>query len=145
MNEHEQINGFLVGIWRRIEKIEERALTAGLEDDISLTEIHIIEKIGLFADCRMSEIAKAIGITLATLTVACDKLENKDLIIRTRDAKDKRAVRINLTAKGAAVYEFHKRFHERMVTAAISELDDDESKVLAKALNKLQVFFENLN
>lgn len=145
MDAYQQMNCFLVDIWGRIHKLEERALAAGLEDDVSITEIHIIEKIGDHPRCRMSEIARAIGITLATLTVACDKLEHKELIIRTRDQKDKRVVIVSLTPKGLAAYEFHKRFHEQMISAALSDLTDLEQNVLGAALNKLQVFFNRLN
>ena len=86
MSNYDAINHFLVDIWGRINKIEERSLTAGLGDNISITEIHIIEKIGDQQSSRMSAVAKAVGITLATLTVACDKLETKGLITRSRDA-----------------------------------------------------------
>lgn len=142
MDAYDQINCFLVDIWGRIHKIEERALAAGLEDDVSITEIHIIEKIGDNPRCRMSEIARAIGITLATLTVACDKLESKRLITRKRDQRDKRVVIIGLTPKGMAAYEFHKRFHEQMISAALSDMTEPEKNALANALCKLQAFFE---
>ncbi|NCB28448.1 MAG: MarR family transcriptional regulator [Clostridia bacterium] len=144
MTAYDQINSFLVDIWSRIGKIEERALTAGLESDVSITEIHILEKIGDNPRCRMSEIARALGVTLATLTVACDKLVSKDLISRERDARDKRVVIVSLTPKGMAAYDFHKRFHDRMIDAAISGMDDDEQRALGRALDKLQTFFEEL-
>lgn len=145
MDAYEQINGFLVDIWGRINKIEERALAAGLEDDVSITEIHIIEKIGDKPGCRMSEIARAIGVTLATLTVACDKLESKDLITRTRDSRDKRVVLVELTPKGVAAYAFHKRFHDRMVSAALAGMSEEESSALSRALTKLRGFFESMS
>ena len=87
MSDFDSINNFLVDIWSRINKIEERALTAGIGDNISLTEIHIIEKIAAEQPSRMSTIAKSVGVTLATFTVACDKLESKGLIQRTRDTR----------------------------------------------------------
>ena len=142
MDAYDQINSFLVDIWGRINKIEERALAAGLEDDVSITEIHIIEKIGDNPSCRMSELARAIGVTLATLTVACDKLEHKDLITRTRGLRDKRVVLVGLTPKGNAAYEFHKRFHDEMISSALSDMTDGEKQALARALGKLQEFFE---
>ncbi len=46
MEVYDQLNTFLVEIWGRINKIEERALAAGLGNEISVTEIHILEKIG---------------------------------------------------------------------------------------------------
>lgn len=142
MSDFDSINNFLVDIWSRINKIEERSLAAGIGDNISLTEIHIIEKIGAQQPSRMSSIAKAVGVTLATLTVACDKLESKGLIVRTRDTTDKRVVNISLTPRGQTIYTYHKEFHERMIAAAISDLSPDETALLAASLQKIQSFFE---
>lgn len=143
MSNYDTINQFLVDIWGRINKIEERSLTAGLGDNISIKEIHIIEKIGDQQPVRMSAIAKAIDVTLATLTVACDKLEVKGLVVRTRDTTDKRVVNISLTPRGQAIYTYHKQFHERMISAALSDLSEGETQVLAESLQKLQTFFEH--
>ncbi|MCB6366486.1 MarR family transcriptional regulator [Intestinibacillus massiliensis] len=143
MSVYEQFNTFMVDIWGRINKIEERALAAGLEADISITEIHIIEKIGDLPCRRMSDVARAIGITLATLTVACDKLETKGLIARSRDQKDKRVVNVSLTPRGMAAYEFHKRFHAEMMQAVLGDLTEEEAGVLGSSLQKLQNFFES--
>ena len=88
----EQLNSFLVDVFGRINKIEERAMAGGLGSAISITEIHIIEKIGAMEPVRMSEVAKSIGVTLATLTVACDKLEAKELVSRARSSTDRRVV-----------------------------------------------------
>ena len=120
MSDFDSINNFLVDIWSRINKIEERSIAAGVGENISLTEIHIIEKAGAEQPSRMSSIAKAVGVTLATLTVACDKLE----------------------PRGQAVYAYHKRFHERMTAAALHDLSDRETALLASSLQKLQSFFE---
>lgn len=142
MLEQDSINNFLVDIWTRINKIEERSLTAGLGDKISITEIHIIEKIGTNQPSRMSAIAKLLGITLATLTVACDKLENKGFIQRIRDAADKRVVNVSLTPRGETVYAYHKQFHNRMISAALSDLSTEETELLTSSLKKLKTFFE---
>ena len=142
MSDFDSINNFLVDIWSRINKIEERSLTAGIGENISLTEIHIIEKIGAQQPSRMSSIAKAVGVTLATLTVACDKLESKGLIVRTRDATDKRVVNVSLTPRGQTIYTYHKEFHERMIAAALSDLSPAETALLATSLQKLPSFFE---
>ena len=139
MSDFDSINNFLVDIWSRINKIEERTLTAGIGDNISLTEIHIIDA---EQPSRMSTIAKSVGVTLATFTVACDKLESKGLIQRTRDTADKRVVNISLTPRGEAIHAYHKEFHERMISAALSELSESETALLASSLQKLRSFFE---
>lgn len=141
MSGAEQINSFLVDVFGRVEKIEERAMAAGLGNAISITEIHIIEKIGDMEPVRMSEVARSIGVTLATLTVACDKLAAKGLVRRTRSQSDRRVVNVTLTAKGRAAYEYHKAFHDRMVSSVMDTLSPEQSAVLAESLGKLQDFF----
>ena len=99
MEDAEQLNSFLVDVFGRINKIEERAMAGGLGSAVSITEIHIIEKIGDREPVRMSEVARSIGVTLATLTVACDKLVSKGLVRRVRSQEDRRVVNIMLTDK----------------------------------------------
>lgn len=141
MSSAEQFNTFLVDMFSRINKIEERAMADGLGSSVSITEIHIIEKIGTLGPIRMSDIARSIGVTLATLTVACDKLAAKDLVQRTRDKADRRVVNISLTDKGRAAYEYHRAFHDRMISAVIDTLSPEQTTVLAQSLKKLQDFF----
>ena len=141
MADAQQINDFLVDAFGRINKIEERAMTTGLGSAISITEIHIIEKIGLSEPARMSEIAHMLGVTLATMTVACDKLEGKGLVRRARSRSDRRVVQVTLTPRGRAVYVYHRAFHERMISSILDTLSPEQSTVLAQSLEKLQDFF----
>lgn len=137
----EQINSYFIDIFGRVNKIEERAMAEGLGSAISITEIHIIEKIGDMEPIRMSEVARSIGVTLATLTVACDKLEIKELVRRTRDQHDRRVVNVTLTPRGRAAYEYHKSFHERMVNSIIDTLTPEQAAVLGQSLERLNDFF----
>lgn len=137
----EQLNSFLVDMFGRINKIEERTMAGGLGSAISITEIHIIEKIGAREPLRMGELAGLIGVTLATLTVACDKLEAKGLIRRMRSIEDRRVVNVVLTAKGRVAYEYHKAFHERMIASVLDTLSPEQTAILAQSLEKLQDFF----
>ena len=115
MEDAEQLNSFLVDVFGRINKIEERAMAGGLGSAVSITEIHIIEKIGDREPVRMSEVARSIGVTLATLTVACDKLVAKGLVRRVRSQEDRRVVNIMLTDKGRLrVPQGLSRAHDRV-------------------------------
>ena len=138
----EQLNSFLVDMFGRINKIEARAMADGLGSAVSITEIHIIEKIGALEPIRMSEVARSIGVTLATLTVACDKLEAKDLVRRSRDKSDRRVVNVTLTDKGRAAYEYHRAFHDRMIASVMDTLSPEQAAILAQSLEKLQDFFQ---
>lgn len=140
MSVHEQVNAFLVDIFGQINKIEQRVLAAGLDDEVSITEIHILEKIGNMERGRMSDIARALDITLATLTVACERLEKKDLITRARAERDRRVVLVSLTPKGRAAYQYHQQFHHDLIDAALEGLSEEEHRTLGHALQKIEEF-----
>lgn len=140
MTVHQQVNTFLVDIFGQINKLEQRALATGLNDDVSVTEMHIMEKIGQAGSSRMTDIARALGVTLATLTVACDRMQKKDLIERTRAEKDRRVVMVSLTAKGQAAWQYHEKFHQDLIDAALADMSEDEQKALSHALEKLGEF-----
>lgn len=48
---------------------------------------------------------------------------------------------IHLTLKGRKAFHHHAEFHRRMTDAVLDVLDENEVLVLAKALNRLTLFF----
>ncbi len=100
MNNVTTINTLLVDIFNSVLKIEEKALWEGPFKDVSITEVHTIEAIGLHEKRTMSEVANKLNITLGTLTTAINNLARKDYVERNRDEVDKRVVLISLTKKG---------------------------------------------
>lgn len=140
MSIHQQVNAFLVDIFGRVNKIEQRALASGLDEEVSVAESHILEKVGDMGSGRMSDIARALGITLATLTVACERLEKKGLIARARVRQDRRVVIVSLTPAGWAAYRHHQRFHHDLIDAALAGLSADEQRTLGHALRKIEDF-----
>ena len=140
MTVHQQVNTFLVDIFGQINKLEQRALATGLNDDVSITEMHIMEKIGEAGSSRMTDIARALDVTLATLTVACDRMQKKDLIERTRAEKDRRVVMVSLTPKGQAAWQYHEQFHHDLIDAALTDMSEEEQNALSRALEKLGEF-----
>lgn len=140
--EKEETRGYIYDLFYRIRKIEESALAAGLNIPVSATEVHILEKIGPGGASRMGDVAKKLGITLATLTVACDKLENKGLITKSRSGKDKRAVQVMLTEDGIMAYRFHEDFHLNMMNSIMEDLSEEEIRILGLSVKKLEAFVE---
>lgn len=131
----------IMQVSHKIRKMEQVALESGLEDRISAAEIYIIESIGPNGAERMRDIAQQLGVTLATLTVACDKLEQKGLVIRHRDRNDKRTVRVSLTEKGMVAYHFHCSFISALADAMQEGMSPGEREALNRALEKLNLYF----
>ena len=89
----------------------------------------------------MSTIAKKLNITVGSLTTSMNSLVKKGYAVRERSEQDRRVVFIHLTLKGRKAFHHHAEFHRRMTDAVLDVLDENEVLVLAKALNRLTLFF----
>ena len=139
---YDSLNSILVKLFNDILNIEEKALITDEFKDISVTDMHIIEAIGVMEPRTMSNIAKRLDVTMGTLTIGVTGLVKKDYVERRRGEKDRRIVFASLTSKGKAAYLHHMRFHKDMVNAVMEDITEDEAVVLMKMLNKLEDFFQ---
>lgn len=135
------LNELLVGIFDDMLEIEQSALRSGSFKDLSVTEIHTIEAIGMYKPRTMTEAACQLNITLGTLTTAVGHLVRKGYVERKRSEEDRRIVYIHLTKKGKLAYRVHRKFHFDMVKASIDELTEDEERILVNSLDKINRFF----
>lgn len=132
-----EINKLLVEIYDDITHIEEYSIRNGAFKDLSITEIHTIDAVGLYGSKSMSEIASELEITMGTLTAAIDKLIKKGYVERSRSDIDRRIVNVSLSKKGKLAYRVHEKFHLDMVKAIMNDFDSQEEEILLSALNKL--------
>ncbi len=135
------VNEILVDIFNDILQIEQSALKQGALSDLSVTEIHTIEAIGMYDPRNMSEVAADLRITVGTLTTAINKLIKKGYVERKRIEEDRRVVQIQLTKKGKLAYRIHEKFHNDMVKESAEGLSQEEEGILIKALEKVNNFF----
>ena len=78
MDTYDTLNRVLVKLFNDILELEEKAIITGEFKDISVNDMHIIEAIGIGEGKNMSTIAKAVGITVGSLTIAMNGLVKKD-------------------------------------------------------------------
>lgn len=132
----------MVDVFNDILTIEQSALREGSLNDLSVTEIHTIEAIGMYVSRNMSEVAGDLNITVGTLTKAISNLVKKGYVERKRSEEDKRVVKVALTKRGKLAYRIHGRFHREVVRQTISGLNEQERDVLVEALEKLNIFLK---
>ena len=142
-NSYETVNDVLVKLFKEIMGIEEKALITSEYKDISVNDMHVIEAIGIHEKKNMSAVAKALSVTVGTVTIAINNLVKKGYVKRVRSEKDRRIVLVSLSAKGERAYNHHRMFHDRMVLAVLDGLNKEETEVLMKVLGNLQNFFRN--
>lgn len=136
------VNELLVDIFNDILTIEQKALSEGEFKDLSITEIHTIEAIGMYEPRSMSEVAADLEITVGTLTTAINNLVKKGYVERKRIEEDRRVVLIQLTKRGKLAYRIHDKFHKDMVKETVEGLSEEQEEVLVESLEKLNNFFK---
>ncbi|MGT2951273.1 MarR family transcriptional regulator [Streptococcus cuniculi] len=142
--EDAKINEYLTAIFNNVLIIEETSLRGSRFKDISIKEMHTIDVIGDKDGVTPSDVARALMVTLGTVTTSLNNLERKGYIERIRSTKDRRVIHLHLTKKGRLVYRLHQRFHNEMVRQITSDMDEAEFKVMKKGLLKLYHFLEDL-
>ncbi|NLM20347.1 MAG: MarR family transcriptional regulator [Peptococcaceae bacterium] len=136
------LNELLVKLFNDILQIEEQALKSDQFQDLSISEIHVLEEIGLEGSRNMSSVARDLNITIGTLTIAINNLLRKGYVTRRRSQEDRRIVLISLTDKGQEAFRHHADFHDEMINTTISRLSEDEKKVLVSALENISNYFK---
>ena len=140
----EEMNQFLVRAFNTILIQEEKALSSSVEFGVlSVREFHVIEAAAAQeSENTMGAIAKRLGITTGSLTVAVKTLEKKGYLLREKSQEDKRVVLVALTAQGLRANAYHCEFHNRMVEHVSSNLKEQELNSLVDTLASVTAFFE---
>lgn len=143
MSNHKSINDILVSMFNNILEIEENCVCRGDFKDLSITEMHIIEHIGIDRERTMSDTAKDLHITSGTLTIAINNLIKKGYVERQRSEEDRRVVNIRLTEKGKEAFRFHESFHVDLVFSAVEDLNEEQQLLLIDVLSNIDKHFKN--
>lgn len=86
---------------------------------------------------RITELGKHVLLSQPALSRLVDRLVERGLVGRCEDPEDGRAVRVSLTAEGAAVQRRIGATHARDVAAALTPLTDAELATLAALARRL--------
>ncbi|WP_441650782.1 fatty acid biosynthesis transcriptional regulator FabT [Enterococcus faecalis] len=138
----ETVNDYLVSVFNDILTIEESELKKSQFNDLSITEMHAIEAIGMYKKKTSSEVAKELSITVGTLTVAINNLVKKGYVERLRSEDDRRVVKLGLTKKGKLLFRVHQHFHREMVKNILKGMEQEEEQALLRALKNLHDFLQ---
>ena len=104
MDNYDQLNEILVYLFDYALDIERNFLIRDTFKDISVNDMHVINAIGLGNEVNMSSLARKVGVTVGTLTIAINGLVRKEYVLRTRSETDRRVVLVSLTEKGESAF-----------------------------------------
>jgi DNA-binding MarR family transcriptional regulator len=118
-----------------------RAIEAELASqgvDLSFTQYLILKKSQQLGAVSATELARAVELDGGAMTRQLDQLERKGYLRRSPHAQDRRALRIDLTDAGRAVWrDTASVCSERVMNAAQRSLDDTEQAQLYEYLERV--------
>ncbi|MFZ5631284.1 MAG: MarR family winged helix-turn-helix transcriptional regulator [Bacillota bacterium] len=106
----------------------------------ALVQLHMAGDRGL----TQSELGKKMLVSRANITGLIERLEKEGLVLRQEDPSDKRAFRVCLTDRAAALMEAFLPVHNDYMHRAMSALDSAEKEALISLLEKLKKGLESL-
>ncbi|MCL2062264.1 MAG: MarR family transcriptional regulator [Firmicutes bacterium] len=142
-----ELNALLTDTFNLIVKCEEHSLRSAGSEDLSIGEIHLLETIAKNEPEQntVSALAALTGVTLPSITVAIQKLEQKGYVEKIKSAQDARSVQISLTESGITVNERHESFHAHLIGKITAQLNPGEREVLLKSVAKINKYFKKLS
>jgi DNA-binding MarR family transcriptional regulator len=120
-----------------IVQMEEAAKEQFNFKELTLTQMHYLEKINQLLNPNLTELSAEMNLTKPTVNVAIDKLIQKDLIYRVRSDEDRRSTHLHLTEKGKLINQMHDYAHRRLAELMIRDLEPAEKEQLEFLLDKI--------
>jgi DNA-binding MarR family transcriptional regulator len=129
--------GVLLGLVRAeiVRAMETELAANGL--NLSFTQFLILKRLARLGPMSASELARSVELDGGAMTRQLDHLEGKGYLRRCRHEQDRRALRIELTDAGNALWTQLTDCNERVLTAAQRSLSEAEQAQLHDYLQRV--------
>jgi DNA-binding MarR family transcriptional regulator len=104
---------------------------------VSVHQASILDHLDPVHSTVLSDLAKHMGVTPSTMSLAIDRLERNGYLTRERDAADRRRVRIRLTEAGVRVRRANSVLDPTLVAEMLEQLPASERRDALRGLQTL--------
>jgi MarR family transcriptional regulator, organic hydroperoxide resistance regulator len=123
---------------RRAHRAYSRKLQDGLAaHGVTLAQYLHLRELWELNGVTQNELSQKVGIEKASSTSVLDALEKNGLIVRVRNAQDRRKVNVHLTPAGQRIRELISPAARSVAMQAVSDLSEPELDSLFSALNRV--------
>lgn len=121
-------------------------MSAADHEGITESELRVIMQVGLMAkkgvDARPGAIASRQNTTKSCLSQQLKALESKGFLLRVRSLTDCRAVTLELTEAGRAVFEKEEEAHIAYMEQLLAFIGEDDIRHLTRTTRRILEFQE---
>lgn len=108
-----------------------------LEQDLSESQVYLLQLLGYNGTMRCSILARELRITMPAVTNLANKLVRKGYIQREIPEHDRRLIHLSLTELGQSVLEEVNNQHATLMNSLWSDFSEQELTELLHSLNKM--------
>jgi DNA-binding MarR family transcriptional regulator len=127
------------------QQLDSKPRKFGTENDLSGSEIHLIEVVGLNEGLSVTDLAARLGITKGAVSQTLKKLEAKDLVVKQVDPANISRITVSLSTKGKVAYYSHLQWHEAVdggFRDYFVNLPEDQIRFMEEFLSSLEGFLK---
>ena len=133
----EKIISIISKISHTLGEMEELAKEHYNLQELTLTQMHYLEVMSTLTNPNITELASELQLTKPTVTVALDKLIEKEYVIKVQSDADRRTSHLHLTEKGRSINNMHEYAHRRFAELMNENLEPEEMQQLIILLEKM--------
>ena len=104
---------------------------------LTLTQMHYLETINSLDNPNITELASALKLSKPTVTVAIDKLIEKEFVYKVRSDEDRRSAHLHLTEKGKLINQMHDYAHNCISESIVRKLNSQEQEQFIILMDKI--------
>jgi len=108
-----------------------------LQLDLTMPQLKVVLLLFLSGPARMTEIATALDVSLATATGVIDRLVERDTVIRESQPEDRRVVLCRLSDKGQKMIGGLWQLARNRTKELLEAVDSSQLTLITKALEAL--------
>jgi len=101
---------------------------------LSRHQASILDHLDEIDPTTVNDLARHMGVTAATMSIAIDRLERQGYAVRARDAADRRRVHVRLTSAGVRVRDSASVLDAPRVEALVAALTEEERALAVRGL-----------
>ncbi|MHA2790079.1 MarR family winged helix-turn-helix transcriptional regulator [Corynebacterium sp. S7] len=113
------------------------------QSDLTGPQLSIMTRLRDNGASRISQVAKEEGIRMPTASNALHQLEQRELVRRIREEKDRRGVRVELTELGEQELDRVGEERTRYLADMLSSLDQDSLRKISELADVINVLADS--
>jgi DNA-binding MarR family transcriptional regulator len=132
----------LIALRRVVHALDENARAMARASGLTQAQLLVLHAVARTGQEMPRDIARALGVGQASVTMQIDKLEGRGLVRRERRHSDRRAVWVILTDKGRELLDRTPDFLHERFEARFNKLEEWEQAMLLAVTERLSRLFD---